>query len=471
MIRLLAAVVATLALVAGTARADTWIVVAAPTRAALPSASVPNAAGSLSLPPGFESHATRPQSLGYGELEVLWRRAGAAYAVPWQVLAAINKIESNFGRNMGPSAAGAVGWMQFMPSTWLRWGVDADGDGVADPWNADDAVYAAARYLAAAGGMSDVRRAVFAYNHAQWYVDEVLALAQTYVGGGLGSAGALDQREQKLERARLRVLRANRRVVSAVRSERRLHRAETRLLRRIVRTPLLSDRLELQKRAAQVDWAHERARARVGAARLALAHAERTLADAERTADRSSFAPAARNLVAGATAPHDGYVFPVGGGPSIVSAGHWHHDYPAVDIAAPEGSPVYALAAATVMRAWHYPDPRCGIGMTVRTADGREWTYCHLAELNSFVHPGIALAAGQPVGLVGSTGHATGPHLHLQLQPPTEWPQQQAWFKSFAGSAFRWQGEAAPRETEAARARSGPVFQVVTTPEVVRFSP
>ena len=49
------------------------------------------------------------------------------------MLAAINKVETNFGGNMGPSSAGAVGWMQFMPDTWLRWGLDADGDGLADP--------------------------------------------------------------------------------------------------------------------------------------------------------------------------------------------------------------------------------------------------------------------------------------------------------------------------------------------------
>jgi len=81
---------------------------------------------------------------------------------------------------MGPSSAGDVGWMQFMPDTWLRWGVDADGDGTADPWNATDAVFSAARYLAAAGAGTDLRRAIFAYNHADWYVDDVLRLASSY---------------------------------------------------------------------------------------------------------------------------------------------------------------------------------------------------------------------------------------------------------------------------------------------------
>src|SRR5205807_9148493 len=127
---------------------------------------------SISTAPAVPVQLTYPQLLG------LWQQAGAAYGVPWPVLAAINKVESNFGRNMGPSSAGAIGWMQFMPSTWLRWGVDADDNGVADPWNAADAVFAAARYLAASGGQTDISRAVYSYNHAQWYVDEVLATAR-----------------------------------------------------------------------------------------------------------------------------------------------------------------------------------------------------------------------------------------------------------------------------------------------------
>ncbi|MDX6369915.1 MAG: hypothetical protein QOG93_1417, partial [Gaiellaceae bacterium] len=103
---------------------------------ALPSAASPNLPGSIAVPVSFTSPPASPQVLALPALHLLWQRASAAYGIPWQVLAAINKIESNFGQNMGPSSAGAVGWMQFMPSTWLRWGVDADGDGIADPWNA-----------------------------------------------------------------------------------------------------------------------------------------------------------------------------------------------------------------------------------------------------------------------------------------------------------------------------------------------
>jgi murein DD-endopeptidase MepM/ murein hydrolase activator NlpD len=141
----------------------------------------------------------------------------------------------------------------------------------------------------------------------------------------------------------------------------------------------------------------------------------------------------------GAASYHDNHVFPVGGGPQLVSVAHTHHDYPAADIAAPEGSPVYAISNAVVQNAWHIPDARCGIGMTIRAEDGLVWTYCHLAFLEPTVVDGVSLAAGTQIGLVGSTGHATGPHLHLQLQPPTEYPQNQPWFQSFAGSAFTWQ--------------------------------
>ena len=73
--------------------------------------------------------------------------------------------------------------------------------------------------------------------------------------------------------------------------------------------------------------------------------------------------------------------------------------------------------------------------------DGREWTYCHLSFLEPTVQPRASLVAGAPVGLVGSTGNSTGPHLHLGRVPSTSYPQQEAWFQSFAGIAFSWQGE------------------------------
>jgi hypothetical protein len=110
----------------------------------------------------------------------IYQAAGIEYGVRWEVLAAINEIETDYGRNLNVSTAGAVGWMQFLPSTWKRWGVDANHDGKKDPYNPVDAIFAAARYLKAARADQDVRQAIFAYNHADWYVNEVLALAGRY---------------------------------------------------------------------------------------------------------------------------------------------------------------------------------------------------------------------------------------------------------------------------------------------------
>lgn len=153
--------------------------------ALLPSADVPNLPGAATLPPFLSIPPAVPEVRSYAQLLDLWQRAGAAYGVPWPVLAAINRIESDFGRAMGPSSAGAIGWMQFMPSTWDMWGTDANGDGVADPWNPEDAVYSAARYLAAAGAREDLYRALYAYNHADWYVNAVLELASSATVAGM----------------------------------------------------------------------------------------------------------------------------------------------------------------------------------------------------------------------------------------------------------------------------------------------
>ena len=115
----------------------------------------------------------------------IYQAAGIQYGVRWEILAAINEIETDYGRNLNVSSAGALGWMQFLPSTWRMYGVDANGDNVKDPYNPVDAIFAAARYLRAAGAEQDIRKAVFAYNHANWYVDSVLLRAQ--VIGGLPS--------------------------------------------------------------------------------------------------------------------------------------------------------------------------------------------------------------------------------------------------------------------------------------------
>jgi membrane-bound lytic murein transglycosylase B len=144
--------------------------------------------------------------------------------IDWSLLAGIGRVESNHGRFsgavlnadgtsspqiVGPALDGAqfafiadsddgrwdgdrsydraVGPMQFIPSTWRSYAIDADGDGKTDPLDIDDAALAAAHYLCVAGGdlRTDAgkRRAVLAYNHSDSYVDQVLALAAAYAAG------------------------------------------------------------------------------------------------------------------------------------------------------------------------------------------------------------------------------------------------------------------------------------------------
>jgi hypothetical protein len=110
----------------------------------------------------------------------IYQAAAVQYGVPWPVLAAINEVETDFGTDLSVSSAGAVGWMQFMPETWLQYGVDALSAGYADPNNPVDAIFAAARYLHAAGASSDLRAAILAYNHSEAYVESVLLRARLF---------------------------------------------------------------------------------------------------------------------------------------------------------------------------------------------------------------------------------------------------------------------------------------------------
>jgi hypothetical protein len=117
----------------------------------------------------------------------LFQASAARYcpALSWTVLAAIGQIESGDGANVGPSSAGALGPMQFLPSTWAAWGIDGFGPpGPPDVMNPFDAVPSAARLLCADGAQdgtqAGLRQAIFDYNHATWYVNEVLALAAQY---------------------------------------------------------------------------------------------------------------------------------------------------------------------------------------------------------------------------------------------------------------------------------------------------
>jgi hypothetical protein len=121
----------------------------------------------------------------------IYQAAGAAYGIPWQVLAAINEVETDYGRDLSVSSAGAEGWMQFLPSEWGQYGVDVNDDGFEDPYNPADAIFAAARYLKAAGGDSNIRSAVFSYNHSEAYVNSVMLRARLLGGTPSELLGAI----------------------------------------------------------------------------------------------------------------------------------------------------------------------------------------------------------------------------------------------------------------------------------------
>ena len=132
-----------------------------------------------------------------GQLIPLYQAASSRYGLGPQgpaVLAAINEVETNFGQNLSTSSAGAIGWMQFEPGTWATYGVTPTGAPAPDGpqgWNDPaDAIFSAANYLHASGAPADWQGAIFIYNHAEWYVTQVLSLAQTYYTTGLGKSGA-----------------------------------------------------------------------------------------------------------------------------------------------------------------------------------------------------------------------------------------------------------------------------------------
>lgn len=164
----------------------------------------------IALVGGGPSQASAPatevgiSALARAEIPPLYLRlyiaAAQRYGIDWAILAGIGKVECDHGRDPSPSctregaenAAGAGGPMQFLASTWARYGVAADGDGRPDRWNPADAIYSAANYLRASGAPGDYRAAIYAYNHAWWYVAEVRSWAARYAGeegGGLTPLG------------------------------------------------------------------------------------------------------------------------------------------------------------------------------------------------------------------------------------------------------------------------------------------
>jgi cell wall-associated NlpC family hydrolase len=134
----------------------------------------------------------------------IYRAAGRRYRLPWQLLAAINAIETDYGLNVRTSPTGAVGIMQFLPSTWREYAVDADRHARLSAYDRRDAIFTAARMLVANGAHRHLRRAIYEYNHSRGYVMEVLDVAQAIVDRtARPGAGARQKLNDMLTTARL----------------------------------------------------------------------------------------------------------------------------------------------------------------------------------------------------------------------------------------------------------------------------
>ena len=315
---------------------------------------LPNIPGAVATPADLSAAPPRPRRSPTRSCSDLWQRAGAAYGIPWTVLAAINKVESNFGRNMGAELGGR-GRLDAVPALDLaRWGVDATGDGVADPWNPRTPSTRPRATSPPPAAPPTCTRAVYAYNHADWYVREVLGLANVYAQSA-GVAFSLDRLQERLDEARTAVAAASDRLVP-----RRPGRARSPRRLRLQRLAAAADaalraarrgaagRPERERRAGRRRGSSTAARrARVGARELERARAAAapsTFSTVTRAAPRRPDAtrPAGRSRSAAAR--------------GAVSVSHTHHGAPAADIAAPAGSPVYAIAQSVVVSAWPRPD-------------------------------------------------------------------------------------------------------------------
>lgn len=419
-------------------------------QAPLPSHTVPNSPGSITYPArGLSTPPPVFQRLNEQQLQVLWQDAGNAYGIPWQILASINRIESNFGTNMGPSSAGAVGWMQFIPSTWDRWGMDANGDGIADPWDPEDGIYSAARYLAAAGGQTDLRKAIFAYNHANWYVNDVIELAQS-IGAtgsfeipqqsttpgvpstpstvlqvdGLPERRAATQEEIVETKARVAELKDE---IASLRNQRAAIESTAG------DAGITQERFaKIESDISSMDARETELKTELGETREGLEGSIGRLASLEQEADATTFWRPLDTVVV-SSAP-DGRVAPVilpAGVPlSLIGRpGHGTHNQSdwqsgnAVDIAAPPGTPLVAIEDGVITRVSGQDASQgtrvtatgkkiYGYGVTLAgTTD--TYYYAHVNEV--VVFPGQQVKAGQVIAAI-SPWPGGAPHLHLGVR-------------------------------------------------------
>ena len=168
----------------------------APGDTAPPASAAPSAPPASAPPAGLVVPAPGGAPSAFARADIpaaylaLYRAAGARFGLDWTILAGIGRVECDHGRDPAPACtvegrlnfAGAGGPAQFLVSTWSRYGISATGTGVPDMWNPADAIFGMANYLRACGAPGDYPQAIYGYNHAWWYVADVLSWARRYRG-------------------------------------------------------------------------------------------------------------------------------------------------------------------------------------------------------------------------------------------------------------------------------------------------
>jgi murein DD-endopeptidase MepM/ murein hydrolase activator NlpD len=394
-------------------------------------------------------------SLGAGEvpreLAPLYEAAAVRYrlgAMGAPVLAAINRIETDFGRNLNTSSAGARGWMQFMPSTWDAYGVDADHDGRRDPFNPADAIVAAARYLAASGAPASWRQAIYAYNHAGWYVADVWSHAQRYAQTATGPADASAPAPPTAQTVAATVF-ADRHgyrgdVLAGTDTFAELGGYSEHAANLLGGLPYLTALLITNPRTGRSVIARKRdfgfgqgartlqgyryridiyapTAARIGLHGSGLVRVQRLdgqLVGAD--AQVACCAPADTPNADGSSGqPADGLSaaeklrWPTATRTVSSPFGmRWGRLHAGIDIPVTSDTPIRAAGAGRVTQAGWFGD----YGNYVCVQHTLTLSTCYAHQSRVVVSSGAYVAAGQLLGYSGSTGHSTGPHLHFEVR-------------------------------------------------------
>jgi hypothetical protein len=339
----------------------------------------------------------------------IFTAAGKKFDVPPALVAAVfyggehGNSFPNPSKGWASSGAGAEGPMQFMPPTWAEYGVDGNHDGKKDVQNLTDAIFGAARMLGANGGSlphPNFQKAIFNYNHAQWYVDNVMNAYHKFDGGNHSGGSSTTEFSGHLKPMHVDDARWDR-YKNQDWSDKDKHDLQKSLI--------VSARVMASEGIGQK---HKKATVHIlnhfdGVARRTVRHAHKAIGHEHRVIRKLK-----KEEAGGERVSEKGFAWPVKG--EVVA--HWGdqrqtHKHAGIDIAAPMGTKIGAAAEGDVVETG-YDATGYGNYVVLRHRDGRETLYGHMSKVS--VHSG-KVKLGEKIGEVGSTGESSGPHLHFNV--------------------------------------------------------